>query len=384
MFPYWGVCPQLETPVAKNCSWSGRLTDFGQVASVTMTGGIFRSSGFPPPSFPLGTNSRPRSSSLGSFLIERDRPMPSQKQIREEITKRIIEALEQGVKPWRRPWSISPNSGRPINIVSRKLYTGINPLLLELHSLRFGFRSKWWGTFRQWSDLSCTVKKRPADVEPGHWGASIVLWKPFTKMVVKDGEEQEHDFYMMRYFTVFSADQVEGKAVEKFQVKEEPVGGGHPDFAPAEELITATGVNIRFGGDRAYYVRPVPEGSWPQHKNGDYICLPPKHRFNPLGAYYETAIHELAHWSEVRTGWQHCQEGYAMGELAAEIAASFLSTELGIPQGESLENHAAYLSAWLKQMKDDLAYIFKASNQASKVADFLMEFVRKEETVGAG
>ena len=312
--------------------------------------------------------------------------MPSQKQIREEITQRIIKALEKGVKPWRRPWSISPNSGRPTNIVSRKLYQGINPLLLELHNLHFGFRSKWWGTFRQWSDLGCTVKKRPDDVEPGHWGCSVVLWRPFTKVVPKDGtgDEEEHEFFMMRYFTVFSADQVEGNAAEKFQVKDEPATGiVLPDYGPAEELIAATGADIRFGGDRAYYCRPVPEGSWPNHQNGDYILVPPKHRFDRLGAYYETVIHELAHWSEVRTGWDHQKQGYAMGELAAEIAASFLSTELGIPQGETLENHAAYLGSWLKEMKDDPAYVFKASTQASRVADYLLAFVRKEEAVVA-
>ena len=112
--------------------------------------------------------------------------------------------------------------------------------------------------------------------------------------------------------------------------------------------------------------------------------MPPKHRFDPLGAYYETVIHELAHWSEVRTAWDHQKQGYAMGELAAEIAASFLSTELGIPQGETLENHAAYLGSWLAQMKDDPAYIFKASTQASRVANFLLAFVRKEEAVVAG
>ena len=310
--------------------------------------------------------------------------MPSQKQIREEITHRIIHALEQGVKPWRQPWSISPNSGRPTNIVSRRLYQGINPLLLELHNLHFNFQAKWWGTFRQWSDLGCTVKKRPADVEPGHWGCSVVLWKPITKVVLKDGtgEEEEHEFYMMRYFTVFSADQVEGDAAVKFQVRDEPATGiVLPDYGPAEELIAATGADIRFGGDRACYHRPVPEGAWPNHQNGDFILLPPKHRFDPLGAFYETVVHELAHWAEVRTGWDHQKQGYAMGELAAEIAASFLSTELGIPQGETLENHAAYLGSWLKQMKNDPSYVFKASTQASRVADFLLAFVRKEEAV---
>lgn len=314
--------------------------------------------------------------------------MPSQQQIRQDITKRIVEALEKGVKPWRRPWTISPNSsGRPLNVASRRLYRGVNPVLLQLHSMRFGLRSKWWGTFRQWSDLGCFVKKRPDDVEPGHWGASVILWKPFTKTVRdKDtGEENEQDFLMMRYFTVFCADQIEGRLAEKFQVKDEPATNNVlPNYQPAEELIAATQATIRFGGDRAFYRRPLPEGSWPNHTDGDFICLPPKHRFQPVNAFYETALHELTHWSEIRTGWDHHQEGYAMGELAAEIAASYLSTELGIPQGETLENHAAYLGSWLTAMKNDPTYIFKASTQASKAADHLLSFVHKEEPVAIG
>jgi antirestriction protein ArdC len=59
-------------------------------------------------------------------------------------------------------------------------------------------------------------------------------------------------------------------------------------------LVAATGADIRFGGDRAYYCRPIPEGTWPHHSDGDFICIPPKHRFNPAGAFYATAIHEMA------------------------------------------------------------------------------------------
>ena len=70
-----------------------------------------------------------------------------------------------------------------------------------------------------------------------------------------------------------------------------------------------------------------------------------------------------------------------MGELVAEMASSFLATELGVPQAESLENHAAYLKSWLKEMKDDASFIFKASTQASKVADFLRSFTAQSSTV---
>lgn len=300
--------------------------------------------------------------------------MRSNASIRKQITDQIVKAIEQGVKPWRRPWTVSPNAGRPVNLVSRERYKGINPLLLEMHRLEHGFSSRWYGSYQQWERLHCQVMKRPDHVEPGGWGAKIVFYRPVTKTIVDkaSGEEREDRFFVMRTYTVFSADQVEG--AEAFRVKadeRQPV----PDFEPAEELIAATGADIRHEGDQAFYRLPTPYDDWPWHKDGDFIVLPSKHRFDPLGAYYETAFHELAHWSEVRFGWTG---SYAMNELVAEMAASFLSTELGVPQAEGIENHAAYLKSWLSAMKNDPAYIFKASTQASKVADHLLSFVQKQ------
>jgi len=216
--------------------------------------------------------------------------------------------------------------------------------------------------------------KRPDHVEKGRWAARIVFYRPVTKTVVDPatGDEKEDQFFVMRTYTVFSADQVNG--AEALRVKEDesqPV----PDFEPAEELIAATGADIRHQGDRAYYRLPEPYDDWPWHKDGDFILLPPKHRFESVGSYYETAFHELAHWSEVRFGWV---ASYAMNELVAEMASSFVSTELGIPQVESVENHASYIKSWLEGMKGDSSFIFKASTQASKVADHLLSFVQKQ------
>ena len=38
--------------------------------------------------------------------------------------------------PWRRPWSVSKNTGRPANVASKRAYNGINPLLLELDAMK--------------------------------------------------------------------------------------------------------------------------------------------------------------------------------------------------------------------------------------------------------
>ena len=77
--------------------------------------------------------------------------MPNQNDIRQAITNQIIAALESGsVPPWRRPWRLGKNAGAPANVVSKRSYRGLNPILLDLASEKHGFSSKWWGTFNQW------------------------------------------------------------------------------------------------------------------------------------------------------------------------------------------------------------------------------------------
>lgn len=290
--------------------------------------------------------------------------MATNTKIRQEITAQIVASLEQNLRPWRRPWSKSRNTGRAANVVSKRSYSGINPLILELHRMSHSLGSRFYGTFDQWKELGCMVKKRPDNVEPGRWGARIVFYSPIKKPRINQdtGELVEDRFFIMRTYTVFNADQVDG--AEKWQATAAENTEAIPDFVPAEELIAATQADIRHGGDHAFYSR-----------TSDFIQVPPKTRFSPPGAYYETLLHELAHWSEIRVGWDSEAAGYAMNELVAEIASSFLATELGVPQGESLANHASYLKHWLEAMKGDSSFIFKASTQASKVADFLLSFV---------
>ena len=293
--------------------------------------------------------------------------MPSQKQIREEITHRIVAAIEQGVLPWRRPWRVSPNAGRPANVISRNTYNGVNPLLLEIAAMEKGFSSKWWGTFRQWSELGCQVQRRPDSVEPGNWGTKIVFASK-VKKEAEDPDTEPQEFFLLKTYTVFNGDQVEG--AERFQVTEEPAVLDEISFAPAEDLIVATGADIRHGGERAFY-----------SPGGDYIQVPNRERFSSLGSYYETALHELSHWSEPRQNFDRNELGYALCELIAEMSACFVASEIGIPHGEGLENHASYLKAWLDQMKGDSSFIFKASKLASGPCDYLLSFVREPVSV---
>jgi antirestriction protein ArdC len=292
--------------------------------------------------------------------------MPTTNEIRKQITDQIITVLKKGSQPpWRKPWRSDPNSGFPTNVISGQRYRGVNPLLLELSSNRLGFSSKYWATFRQWDQLGCRVMARPHDVAPGHWGTNIIFWKPITKTTTDDGEEIEEQIFILKQYCVFNADQVSG--AERFRIGASPVTTESPviPFEEADRAIAATGADIRYGGDRAFY-----------NRTADFIQIPPRETF-ALPEFYETVFHELCHYSESRLKWEGSRP---MAELIAEIGSCFTATELGLPTGQNLENHAAYVKSWLQAMQNDPKFIFDAASQASKSADFILSFSRAVKT----
>jgi antirestriction protein ArdC len=296
--------------------------------------------------------------------------MATQNELRQQITNQIIEALKSGdLPPWRRPWCNHRNAGHPVNIESNRPYSGVNPLLLQLAAQRHGLRSKFWGTFNQWHKLGGRIKPRPSKISPGQWGTAIVFFKPVRRTEVnKDtGEEEEVRFGFLRNYTVFNIDQVEGAHLDHLRVGDVPATSAFVDFEPAERAITATGADIRFGGDRAFYRRPTPDS------NGDFIQCPHKGQFTEQKEYYATLLHELCHWSECRLNWNGT---YAEGELRAEIGACYALAELGVPQSDDLSNHHAYLGHWLEALQNDPRFIFTCSTAASKAADFILSFSR--------
>jgi antirestriction protein ArdC len=305
--------------------------------------------------------------------------MASPSEIRQTVTNQIIAALEGNLVPWRQPWS-GRNGGpaRHSNVSSGNRYSGINPLILELHALGLGLSSRWWGTFRQWADLGCTVKKRPDHVEPGHWSAQIVFFKPVSKTDVDQDtvEEANRGFLVLRTFNAFCLDQVEGEFADAIRKAQEGNDEARPNFEAAEQLLDAIGADkIYYGGERAFYSRPMPEGSWPNHTSGDFIQLPHRSQFNRIGSFYSTAFHEAAHLCECRLNYDYRQHGYAHGELIAEMSSCFVAAQLGVPDCDDMSNHAAYLQSWLEAMRADSSYIFRAATQASRVTDYLLSFV---------
>ena len=119
----------------------------------------------------------------------------------QHVTDQIVAALDQGVRPWIKPWSAEHLAGR----VSRPLracgknYRGINVLVLWLTAAAKGYGSPYWLTFKQALELGGNVRK-------GEHGAKVCYFDRITRGAVDQntGEATEQHIPFIKTYTVFS------------------------------------------------------------------------------------------------------------------------------------------------------------------------------------
>lgn len=274
------------------------------------------------------------------------------------VTNRIVADLEQGVRPWLKPWTSGQSAAvtRPLRHTGEP-YRGINVLLLWGAAIDKGFTASTWMTFRQACILGAHVRK-------GEKGSLVVFADRVTKTETDErGEEVERDIGFLKAYTVFNVEQIDGLPAR--EAASVPAVPALPLIESAEAFFAATGAVFRHGGARACYV-----------PSADIIRLPDPEAFRDAESYAATKAHELIHWTghERRLarsfGKRFGDDAYAVEELVAELGSAFLCADLGITP-EPRPDHAAYLAQWLDILKADKRAIFTAAAQAQKAAEFL-------------
>jgi antirestriction protein ArdC len=279
----------------------------------------------------------------------------------DRVTQTILDALDAGTVPWRRPWIASGYVAK--SLTSKKNYRGVNQFLLALTADANGYTSPWWGTYKQITSLGGQVRK-------GEKGTYVIY---FTIIEKEDAEGNLKKIPFLRGFTVFNSEQAdweEGKAPKW----DAPV---LPDVVEVEAAAEAVvkryladgGPSLAYGGDRAFY-RP----------SEDHVQIPPIESFTGTSEYYSTLFHELGHstGAETRLNRKTLTDAsyfgapnYCKEELVAEFTAAFLCGNVGVLPG-SVDNSAAYIDGWRKALKDDPKAVVWAASQAQKAADLIL------------
>lgn len=268
------------------------------------------------------------------------------------VTSRIIEQLEQGVVPWRKPWS---GGLLPQNLASGHEYRGINVFVLGCCA---PYASPYWLTFKQARELGGSVKKDEK-------GWPIVFWS-WKEREQSDGTVERYGF--LRRYTVFNAEaQCEG--IDTPEVcPEDPLWDS---IEAAEEIVRGYegGPRIEHNGYGAAYNPPA-----------DTVRMPERRSFGAPADYFSTLFHELGHSTGhasrlARPGitkpTNFASHAYSKEELVAEMTAAFLCGEAGIVQ-DTLDNSAAYIATWLDRLRNDKRLVIQAAAKAQKGADLIL------------
>lgn len=287
-----------------------------------------------------------------------ERKDSSRSDLMQRVTDQLIEAMEKGTVPWRRPWT---THGPPRNAATGRHYHGVNILLLTLRQLGQEYEYPLWLTLRQANERGGRVRK-------GERGQMIVFATRRTEEVRNEttGEVEEKSRRFWRPFWVFNVAQLEGVS---FALPSPPMRPFTPIEAAARLWAGYRGApRVRHVGDRAVYLRPPK----------DEIHMPAPERFESDAAYYRALLHEGVHStgakhrlnrSTLEQAGKFGDANYSQEELVAEIGSAMLMAHAGLVP--DYENSAAYLQGWLEALHNDRRLIVRAAAQAERAVHYM-------------
>lgn len=284
------------------------------------------------------------------------------------VTDKICGLLEQGLKPWAKPWTSavacawSGDDGHVYSLLNQMLLADPEKKYKSMDELLADIRGEWV-TFKG-------AIARGGHVRAGEHGRKVVFFQMMEKKKEKEEDETKMFPFLMVY-TVFKVSQCEGLE-QKYHVGDDKLY----DFAEnktaedvAGEYIQREGIKYNpVRGDRAYYSPAL-----------DTVVTPLKEQFADNGEYYSTLFHELTHSTGHESRLNRLSkcaafgsEVYSAEELVAEIGSASIMATLGIESDSTLTASAAYIKNWLHALRNDKRMIVTAANKAEKAVKMIL------------
>ena len=298
------------------------------------------------------------------------------------VTELIVAELEKGCIPWRKRWGILENGQVEVarNYVSKRNYTGINSVLLGCAS----YERPYYLTFKQATELGGNIRK-------GAKGNLVVFWNVLEKEKEvtnrkdetgrRSGKTKKVGVPLLKHYFVFNVADVDGITIELPKLlPPDAISEAHRiEACDAVYASYANAPNIVHRDPARAFYSPL----------FDYVNMPRPSAFDCPEAYYSVLFHELVHSTGHRDRLNREElvqsdgfggERYAKEELTAEIGACYLAGSCGLDLTDHrlLTNAAAYLQNWLTALKGDKTLIFRASGQAQKAVDYVLNGVNEE------
>lgn len=352
-------------------------------------------------------------------------------ELRARVKRQLVEAL-QSPTTWRKLWKEYAKN-RPNNPTTGKIYSGVNPFILQLQAKSRGYEDNRWigmGTIKnlglalkpgEQNKPCCIYFKKIDPIVVNFFGdqkhlflrsqdsteqASLILdnvlkykrqfdpakvQKLFNKAINSDFRAAED--FLLGLNNTFGTNYLMGKmksrskptVVEIFnfeQLMYDPklddirLKEQTPKFSlneRVEKLVEATKVPVYYDRtDECYY-------SPDRHE----IHMVPRENFYNEHLLYSTLLHELGHATKGmeneklhRPSHLKNTPGYAFEELCVEMASIFTCAEVGVEY--DIANHAGYIQSWITELgqstPEAVQKLWDALEKAETISNYMLSF----------
>lgn len=259
---------------------------------------------------------------------------------------------------WNQPWTNKLPDGPARNPTTGTVYSGLNAIRLSAVAAEFGDERFLTRAQIAKAGLSLDRDARPVQAFRPIFAEIEKLDKDGNPILDKDGnpetEKKLRGFSTMNLYNAQQVKELKGEKPEQL-----PLSKDFEDhMREIRHALNDMGVELVHGGNRAYYM-----------PTENTIRMPGREQFSNDNSYLRTLLHEMAHatghpnalnrptGSLAATGSPEKYAAlYAREEVVAETAAALVAQRMGIGR-TPVENHQAYLSAWLAKMDKHIDHL---------------------------
>ena len=292
---------------------------------------------------------------------------------------------------------------RPTNFSTGTEYSGSNYNKFSLAVALNGYKTGWFGTYKQWEAAGCKVTK----------GSKSYKGRIWLKPELTEKQEKENEAAKARgdkephaekedhpaFFNVFNLDQVEGVTPEGIalikELQEKLIVQilKRVQYTPAVASVPESDFfgnpwyriefldNIKLGTVKVFVNSKHRYGCYDPRLH--HIHMPEMETgFKSSNHFYKTLLHELAH-STMKDMKRTCStdqssESYAHEELIAEMTAWVMCVDLGIfsEEEDKFSTAPAYLDHWLSNMKKGPDYLREVMTEVNKICHAIRQAIK--------
>lgn len=314
----------------------------------------------------------------------------------QKVVDRILDLIKDGNPlPWVKPWN---NNTYTVTVVDGYKTVTVTPSAWN----RRGVPYKGCNTYLPKGEYItfAQCKKEGGKVKKGAKGFPVVYWNFFRKEETdpETGDKVVKTIPFLKGFTVFNVNDCEG-IEQKHSPKPytvtipithtETIDGDEIPETLDESAETIVSDYVARAGNGFHIIRDKESREAFYVPSADYVKVPRRGQFDSIAEYYSTLFHELGHSTGHATRLNRFtgsaasapfgSQDYSREELVAETTAATILNAIGMEDGNSFRNSAAYIQSWASHIKNDPLMYVTATTKAQMAVDMILGIEQPKE-----